>query len=192
MNFTRLACFVNIIYLAIFIAICQSKMYNKIELHAAKINTEETKVDVNLVLFKKDGSSKNFPLPSSITVIGRRHDCDLCIPLMVVSRRHCQLSQNNEAVRIRDLDSKGGTYLNGKRISEATVQAGDYITIGPLTFLLQIDGEPAKIVPPQQARAPSPSKKPPEPKAPAEDLSGSFPELEIDDSDSFLAELEDI
>jgi pSer/pThr/pTyr-binding forkhead associated (FHA) protein len=167
-------------------------MYNSIEHCAAKMNTEETKVDANLVLFKKDGSRKNFPLPSNITVIGRRHDCDLCIPLMVVSRRHCQLSQNNEAIRIRDLDSKGGTYLNAKRISEATVQAGDYITIGPLTFLLQIDGEPAKIVPPQQSKAPSASKKPSEPKAPAEDLSGSFPELEIDDSDSFLAELEDI
>jgi pSer/pThr/pTyr-binding forkhead associated (FHA) protein len=149
-------------------------------------------VDANLILFKKDGSTKSFVLPSSITVIGRRHDCDLCVPLMVVSRRHCQLSQNNETVKIRDLDSKSGTYLNGNRISEATVKAGDYITIGPLTFLLQIDGEPAKLVPPPQPKAPSTAKKEPAPKAPAEDLSGSFPELEIDDSDSFLAELEDL
>ena len=156
------------------------------------MNKEETRVDANLVLFKKDGSRKSFPLPSNITVIGRRHDCDLCVPLMVVSRRHCQMSQNNEALKIRDLDSRSGTFLNGKRISEATVQAGDYITIGPLTFLLQIDGEPAKIVPPQQPKAPPAPKKAPAPKAPAEDLSGSFPELELDDSDSFLAELEDI
>ena len=111
---------------------------------------------------------------------------------MIVSRRHCQLSLNNEAVKIRDLDSKAGTYLNGNRVSEATVQAGDYINIGPLTFLLQINGEPSKIVPPKQSKAPAAPKKPPEKKAPAEDLSGSFPELEIDDSDSFLAELEDI
>lgn len=144
-------------------------------------------MDVNLVLFKKDGSTKNFPLPSNITVIGRRHDCDLSVPLKVVSRRHCQISMNNEAVKIRDLDSKGGTYLNGNRISEATVQAGDHITIGPLTFLLQIDGEPAKVTPPQQSKKETPSKE-----TPAEDLSGSFPELEIDDSDSFLAELEDL
>ena len=149
-------------------------------------------MDANLILFKKDGSTKSFVLPSNITVIGRRHDCDLCVPLMVVSRRHCQLSQNNETVKIRDLDSKSGTYLNGNRISEATVKAGDYITIGPLTFLLQIDGEPAKIVPPPQHKAPPAAKKEPAPKAPAEDLSGSFPELEIDDSDSFLAELEDL
>jgi len=156
------------------------------------MNKEETRVDVNLVLFKKDGSKKNFSLPSNITIVGRRHDCDLCVPLMVVSRRHCQLSQNNESLKVRDLDSRSGTFLNGKRISEATVQAGDYITIGPLTFLLQIDGEPKKIAPPQQPRTTPAPKKPPAQKAPANDLSGSFPELEIDDSDSFLDELDDI
>jgi pSer/pThr/pTyr-binding forkhead associated (FHA) protein len=149
-------------------------------------------VDANLVLFKKDGSQKNFPLPSDITVIGRRHDCDLCVPLMVVSRRHCQLSQNDEALKIRDLESRSGTFLNGKRISEATVHAGDYIAIGPLTFLVQIGGEPAKIVPPQQSAKTPSAKKPTAPKSPTTAPSDSFPELELDDSDSFLAELEDI
>ena len=148
-------------------------------------------MDVNLVLFKKDGSKKNLPLPSSITVVGRRHDCDLCIPLMVVSRRHCQLSQNNESLKIRDLESRSGTFLNGKRISEATIQAGDYITIGPLTFQLQIDGEPQKAVPPpQQPQATPAPKKTPTQKAPPDELADSFPELELDDSDSFLAEFD--
>ncbi len=148
-------------------------------------------MDVNLVLFKKDGSQKAFSVASDTTIIGRRHDCDLCIPLMVVSKRHCQLNQNKEAVRIRDLGSRNGTFLNGKRINETTVQPGDYIKIGPLTFLLQIDGEPEKIVPPKQAQ-PKPAAKVPPPKVLAEELSGSFPELEPDESDSFLAELEDI
>jgi len=148
-------------------------------------------MDVNLILFKKDGSQKAFSLPSDNTIIGRRHDCDLCIPLMVVSKRHCQLNQNKEAVKVRDLDSRNGTFLNGKRIKETTVQAGDYIKIGPLTFLLQIDGEPEKIVPPKRAK-PKPAPKVPPPKVLAEELSGSFPELEPDESDSFLAELEEL
>ena len=147
-------------------------------------------MDVNLILFKKDGSQKAFSLPSDATIIGRRHDCDLCIPLMVVSKRHCQLNQNKEAVKIRDLDSRNGTFLNGKRIDETMVKAGDYIRIGPLTFLLQIDGKPEKIIPPKAK--PKPAAKIPPPKVLAEELSGSFPELEPDESDSFLAELEDI
>ena len=155
-------------------------------------------MDANLVLFKKDGSRKSFSLPDSTTVIGRRHDCDLCIPLKTVSRRHCQLNQNKENINIRDLGSRGGTFLNGKRITETTLKAGDYIRIGPLIFGLQINGQPEKIVPPKPAK-PKPAEPKPAPKAIPkgkaleEELSGSFPELEIDDSsDSFLDELEDL
>lgn len=147
-------------------------------------------MDVNLVLFKKDGAQQAFSLPSNITVIGRRHDCDLYIPLMPVSRKHCQLSQNKEALKIRDLDSRNGTFLNGKRIGEETLKAGDYIQIGPLTFLLQIDGEPKEIVPPEQAKPKPAQKAPPAAKAPANE--DSFPEIELDGSDSFLSELEDL
>lgn len=148
-------------------------------------------MDVNLVLFKKDGSQASFSLPSNITVIGRRHDCDLCIPLMPVSRKHCELSLNNDTLEIRDLNSRFGTFLNGKRINEAVGKAGDYIRIGPLTFLLQIDGEPKEIIPPKQvAKKPAPKAAPE--KALVDEPSGSFPELELDKSDSFLAELEDI
>lgn len=147
-------------------------------------------MDVNLVLFKKDGSQKSFALSSAITVVGRRHDCDLCIPLMVVSRRHCQLNYNNETLKIRDLGSRGGTFLNRKRIDEATVRAGDYIKVGPLTFLLQIDGEPKEIVPPEKVmQKPAQQETPTIKAAPADE---SFPELELDESDSFLDELEDI
>ena len=159
-------------------------------------------MDVTLILFKKDGSQKAFLLPSNLTVIGRRHDCDLCVPLMTVSRRHCQLSLNGEAVKLRDLDSQAGTFVNNQRITDATVKAGDYITIGPLTFMVQINGEPKNAVPPPQAKPPEPVKqappakatppKAPPKKAPAAAPSDSFPELEIDDSDSFLAELKDI
>jgi len=144
-------------------------------------------MDVTLVLFKRDGSQKAFSLPSNLTVIGRRHDCDLCIPLMVVSRRHCQLSLNNETMKIRDLDSRSGTFVNGNRISDGLVKAGDYLAIGPLTFLVQIDGQPKQIVPPQQAKPAPPPKKTPPAKASAGEPSGSFPELVLVDSDSFLA-----
>jgi pSer/pThr/pTyr-binding forkhead associated (FHA) protein len=155
-------------------------------------------MNITLILFKKNGSQKTFSLPSNITVIGRRQDCDLCIPLKSVSRRHCQLNANSDTLKIRDLESHNGTHLNGKRIEEATAKAGDYLKIGPLTFLIQIDGNPEKIVPP-------PSEKP----ATEEELDstalppgeleddlladeGSFAELQIDESDSDLTELEDL
>ncbi|MEE9370950.1 MAG: FHA domain-containing protein [Sedimentisphaerales bacterium] len=102
-------------------------------------------MDVNLVLFKSNGSHKVIPLPSSATMIGRRHNCDLRVPLRSVSRRHCQLNHDDGLWRIRDLGSRNGTYLNGKRVEEAVIQAGDSIRIGPLAFMFQIDGQPQTI-----------------------------------------------
>jgi len=58
---------------------------------------------VNLVLVSKNGDQKTFPLPSNVTVIGRRRNCDLWIPLDSVSRRHCQLSLEDGTLKVRDL-----------------------------------------------------------------------------------------
>ncbi len=149
---------------------------------------------VNLVLFKKDGTQKPFLLPSNITVIGRRRGCDLCIPLKLVSRRHCKLSKDGDTVKIRDLNSRNGTFLNGKRIKEADIKAGDYIGVGSLKFLLQIDGKPEEIVQPKvliKKSASASSQKTAEIREISSDqLSGSFTKLDL--SDSFMAELEEL
>lgn len=149
-------------------------------------------MEVNLVLFKKDGSQKTFPLESNITIIGRRQDCDLCIPLMSVSRRHCQLNSNKDTLVVRDLKSCNGTYLNGKRIDEATVKPGDYLKIGPLVFLLQINGQPEEIVAPKLPPQKPPQKEKPRPEAETVAEQDNFAELEFDETDSDLEELEDL
>ncbi len=149
-------------------------------------------MDINLILFKKDGSQKAFPMPSHLTVIGRRQDCDLCIPLMSVSRKHCQIIVNNDTLKIRDLKSRNGTCLNGKRIDDATAKSGDYLKIGPLIFLLQIDGQPTKIVPPEMPPQKPPKKGKAQPEAEIVAEQDSFAELEFDESDSGLTELEDL
>jgi len=154
-------------------------------------------MDVNLILFKNNGEHKTFPLPDDITVIGRRNDCDLRIPLSHVSRRHCQINRNKDTLKIRDLGSRNGTYINEKRVDdESTVKPGDYVRIGPLTFLLQINGQPEKIVPPPQSKQkPARKEKSEDKKAPDQGSSEALEldlDMESDESDSFLAELEDL
>ncbi len=99
-------------------------------------------MEVNLILLKNGESRKSFTLPSSVTVIGRRQDCDLCVPLMVISRRHCQVTIDEDVLNIRDLGSRNGTFVNGERIDETLICAGDIIEIGPLKFVVQVDGAP--------------------------------------------------
>jgi predicted component of type VI protein secretion system len=97
-----------------------------------------------LVMFRNDGDRRSFSLSREMTVIGRRQDCDLMIPLGEISRKHCRIIKEADTLRIEDLGSSNGTYLNGKRIQEAVLSAGDTVQVGPVVFVLQIDGEPAE------------------------------------------------
>src|ERR1700722_18220699 len=98
---------------------------------------------VVLFMFRPDGERRNFPIVRDMTVVGRREDCDLRIPLGDVSRKHCRFIKEPEAFRVEDLGSSNGTFHNGQRVQEATLGAGDTVQIGPVTFLVQIDGKPA-------------------------------------------------
>jgi pSer/pThr/pTyr-binding forkhead associated (FHA) protein len=150
------------------------------------LSVEANQMEANLVLLKKNGSHKTIPLPSSVTVIGRRHGCDLLIQLPTISRRHCEITQNGEFLKVRDLDSTWGTFVNGQRVKgEKPIKAGDSVRIGPLTFVCQIGGKPEKITPPRQAK---PQAKPKDaladtaPDGLTEGLEDSFADLDASDS----------
>jgi predicted component of type VI protein secretion system len=71
---------------------------------------------------------------------------------MSVSKKHCQIRMVDGVLKISDLGSHYGTYLNDKRLSseEVDVQAGNSLKIGPVMFLFQIDGKPEKLTQPKQ------------------------------------------
>jgi len=100
---------------------------------------------VVLYLLKRNGEIRPFQLPSTVTLIGRRQDCDLCIPLAVVSRKHCELNMDQGRLVIRDLKSKNCTFVNGQKIEETRLNPGDQISIGPVNFIVQIDEQPEQI-----------------------------------------------
>jgi len=97
-----------------------------------------------LVMFRNDGERRSFSISREMTVIGRRQDCDLMIPLGEISRKHCRIIRDGESLRLEDLGSSNGTFLNGRRIQESALEAGDTIQVGPVAFVIQIDGVPAE------------------------------------------------
>ena len=96
-----------------------------------------------LVMIRSDGERRSFSIARDMTVVGRREDCDLRIPLGEISRKHCRMVREGDSLRLEDLGSSNGTFHNGERIQEAVLGAGDTIQIGPVVFVLQVDGFPA-------------------------------------------------
>ncbi len=109
-----------------------------------KARSENTMM-VSLVTFSRSGGRKDFALKGSTTVIGRRMDADLRIPISSISRAHCEIVVSGDEVLVRDLDSSNGTFLNDSKITEAVLSPGDRIRVGPIVFVVQIDGQPREI-----------------------------------------------
>jgi pSer/pThr/pTyr-binding forkhead associated (FHA) protein len=76
---------------------------------------------VNPRLFVIAGPSKDltFALPNAEIHIGRDPSNLLSISDPSLSRRHCALSQDSDGYKIRDLDSRNGTLVNGVAVKEA-------------------------------------------------------------------------
>jgi len=104
-------------------------------------------MEVSLVMFKADGSRRDFPLKPGKIVLGRTKNCDLRVPLSSVSRQHCELVVDDDSISLRDLGSSNGTFHNNNRVQEATLQAGDEILVGPVVFTVVVDGQPEDIEP---------------------------------------------
>ncbi|MEM9416148.1 MAG: FHA domain-containing protein [Planctomycetota bacterium] len=103
--------------------------------------------NVSLVMFKSDGTRRDFPLARERIIVGRKANCDLRIPLTSVSRQHCQISVDGEKISVKDLGSSNGTYHNSVRVQEASLSAGDELVVGPVVFTLVVDGQPSQIQP---------------------------------------------
>ena len=106
-------------------------------------------LDVKLVMFRGDGSRRDFPLKAGTTTIGRKEDCGIRIPLAVISRRHAEIFVDDDGAVLKDLGAANGTYLNNMRVTEEDLEPGDQITVGSVVFTVQIDGDPSddEIVP---------------------------------------------
>jgi pSer/pThr/pTyr-binding forkhead associated (FHA) protein len=85
-------------------------------------------------------AGQNFALTQAKFLIGREDDCHMQIEEEFVSRHHCVLLLDDYVLRVRDLGSKNGTFINGQRLtsSEQILNSGDLIKLGTSTFLAKV------------------------------------------------------
>ena len=70
----------------------------------------------------------------STCMLGRKA-CDIIVPDVYCSQRHALLYQGPRGeLRIRDLQSRNGTYVGGKKINDCSLRTGDEIRIGKIFF----------------------------------------------------------
>jgi DNA-binding NtrC family response regulator len=81
-------------------------------------------------------SDREIPLDRPAILVGRAPDSDLILEDETVSWRHLVLERTPEGIRVRDLGSLNGTYLDGHRIEAAPAAAGGHLRVGRTTLEL--------------------------------------------------------
>ena len=111
-------------------------------------------MEVKLVVLVGEHKGRTIPLPETIVMIGRAPECHIRPRCQWVSRRHCALAVWAGKVRLRDLKSHNGTFLNGQQIeAETPIKDGDQLRVGTMVFGVQVHAEPGDLtVPPVNER----------------------------------------
>jgi adenylate cyclase len=73
-------------------------------------------------------------------IVGRDETCDVRILAKSVSREHCAIEMQGDDLVLRDLDSSGGTYVDGSRITTVPVRPGMEVAIGPAVLKFHAGG----------------------------------------------------
>jgi hypothetical protein len=82
---------------------------------------------------------KEFSLTRPVINIGRRLDNDLVVDDPRVSRHHAQLRAIKNRYVLFDLNSSGGTFINGQRTSQTVLYPGDVISLAGVSLIFGQD-----------------------------------------------------
>ena len=97
---------------------------------------------------------KEYPLRRGSQIIGRGRDADIPLYTPATSRQHARIEVTSHGAKIVDLESRHGTFVNGKRIhGSVQLAAGDQIEIGGERLVLWSPASETSRDPPSVDRA---------------------------------------
>ncbi|MBI5531760.1 MAG: Flp pilus assembly complex ATPase component TadA [Deltaproteobacteria bacterium] len=113
-----------------------------------------------IIITEKGGTERREVYDKTEINVGRVQGNELMLPKGNVSKHHARLLYRDGRFIVTDLKSTNGTYVNGRKITQATiVREGDKIYVGDFILRLEMPQQ-AQLPPPQQAEA-APISQPP-------------------------------
>jgi pSer/pThr/pTyr-binding forkhead associated (FHA) protein len=75
-------------------------------------------------------------MPGSIKTIGRSPGAEFIVDAAMVSRLHCQLTAGAAELEVVDMESTNGTFVNGARVTRASLKEGDRLGVGRVELVV--------------------------------------------------------
>jgi hypothetical protein len=97
-------------------------------------------MNVDLLVYK-DGQPLKTVSVTLPVIIGRGKDATFTIKHPLLSRKHCEVFEENGVVQVRDLASLNGTFVNSSRVeSTSAVDSGSQLKLGSVVMEVQYNG----------------------------------------------------
>ena len=90
-------------------------------------------------LLKKSGAgdSEVLELNLGVNQFGRDPECHFPIAHSTVSSHHCDIVLTADGILLQDHDSTNGTFINGERVKNAVLQAGQTVRLGDVELMVE-------------------------------------------------------
>jgi hypothetical protein len=105
-----------------------------------------------------EGGNQEFPLRPGSNTVGRSETNSLVIEHPSISGRHCEVVWEAATVRVRDLGSTNGTFIDRQPVQEGSLRVGQFLSLGGVELVL---AERAEGTPPPELQMPPPPDAPP-------------------------------
>lgn len=89
------------------------------------------------------GGGDPVPLLKEKLLVGRRESCDIVLRFANVSAHHCELYFDSGYLFVRDLQSRNGVKVNGRKVHEKRVDPGDTMAISKHKY--RVEYSPAEL-----------------------------------------------
>lgn len=70
--------------------------------------------------------------------LGRSPDNDIQINDATISSHHCEVNVSDISISVRDLGSRNGSFVDGKKIEKAVLQSGELLRLGQVEMCFQL------------------------------------------------------
>jgi pilus assembly protein CpaF len=115
-----------------------------------------------IIVHEKGGAERREIFDATELSVGRVQGNELMLPKGNVSKRHARLLYRDGRFIVTDLNSTNGTYVNRRKITQATiVREGDRIYIGDFVLRIEMSGsDPLSAEEPRTGQSPAVSSSP--------------------------------
>ncbi|NLO24323.1 MAG: FHA domain-containing protein [Fibrobacter sp.] len=81
---------------------------------------------------------EQYPLHIGTNIIGRGTEADIRLNDPLISRKHCEIQWDGRTLKVKDLHSTNGLFLNGEEIIESTLDSKSRLQLGKTVLKIKI------------------------------------------------------